>query len=132
MPRQKAAPPPRILSTYRGSCPGENFLTVSAARLTLFPTRTKVRGCRMRDTSRVAEVTTAQVLNALVVSGRRVLLPFGDSGRYDMVIEEEDGRFLRVQCKTGRLIRGALYFPTSSTVARSRTGAKTVRRGYRG
>jgi hypothetical protein len=86
----------------------------------------------MPNTSRVGEVTTARVLAALVALGKRVWLPFGDSSRSDLVIEEEDGRFLRVQCKTGRIIRGAIYFPTSSTVARSRTGTKTIRRSYRG
>ena len=86
----------------------------------------------MRNTSKIGEVSTSQVLAALVLMGKQVLEPFGDSARYDLVIEEDDGRFLRVQCKTGRIICGAMYFPTSSTVARSRSGVKTVRRAYRG
>lgn len=86
----------------------------------------------MRNTSTVGEISTSQVIAALVLIGKRLLLPFGDSHRYDLAIEEEGGRFLRVQCKTGRMIRGAIYFPTSSTVARSRSGVKTVRRAYRG
>ena len=86
----------------------------------------------MRNTSRVGEVTSSQVLAALIAAGKRVWLPFGDSSRSDLVVEEEDGRLLRVQCKTGRIVRGALYFPTCSFVARSRTGVKTVRRPYRG
>jgi hypothetical protein len=86
----------------------------------------------MRNTSKIGEVSASQVLAVLILSGRKILLPFGDSHRYDLVIEEQDGRFLRVQCKTGRIVRGALYFPTSSTLSRSRTGVKTVRRPYRG
>src|SRR5262249_16257884 len=86
----------------------------------------------MRNTSKVGELSASQVLAGLILTGRGVWLPFGDSGRSDLVIEEQDGRFLRVQCKTGRIVRGALYFPTSSTLSRSRTGVKTVRRPYRG
>src|SRR5882672_4501240 len=56
-----------------------------------------------------------------------VLKPYGDSRRYDLVIER-DGRFLRVQCKTGRLIRGAVEFPTCSSYAHRGLG----RRDYRG
>ena len=53
----------------------------------------------MRNTSRTGEITVARVLSTLVPIGKQVLLSFGDSKRYDLVIEEEAGRFLRVQCK---------------------------------
>src|SRR5262249_59625863 len=37
------------------------------------------------------------------------------------------------ECKTGRIVRGAIGFPTSSMHAPSRTGLeKTTRRSYRG
>jgi len=50
--------------------------------------------------------TEAVVLAELVKRGYRVLLPFGHNHRYDLVLDVE-GRFVRVQCKTGRLSRGA-------------------------
>lgn len=53
------------------------------------------------------------VLAALIVRGRVVLQPFGDSQRYDLVIDD-DGVFTRVQCKTGRLRDGAVRFSTCS------------------
>ncbi len=84
------------------------------------------------NTSKVGEISTAQVLAALVALGKKVWLPWGDSNRADLLIEEEDGGYWRVQCKTGRLVKGAILFPTSSFHAPSRTGLeKTDRRPYR-
>jgi PD-(D/E)XK endonuclease len=84
------------------------------------------------NTSQVGQITLAYVQAALILLEKQFLVPYGDYKRYDLVIEEFDGSFNRVQCKTGRIIRGAIYFPTSSTVARSRSGKKTVRTPYRG
>jgi PD-(D/E)XK endonuclease len=85
------------------------------------------------NTSKIGEISQAQVLAALVQAGKSILLPFGDNKRYDLLIEEEDGRFFRVQCKTGRIINGAMQFPTSSLHAASRTGLdKSIKRSYRG
>lgn len=85
----------------------------------------------MRNTSRIGEVCVAQVLAALVRQGKTVWLPFGDSRRADFLIEEEDGRFLRVQCKNARLINGAVTFYPCSVDSRSERG-RCIRRGYRG
>jgi hypothetical protein len=52
------------------------------------------------------------VLAALLRAGHRPLLPFGDGHPYDIALDT-DGQLMRVQCKTGRLIKGAVYFPTS-------------------
>ena len=86
----------------------------------------------MANTSRIGEISIAQVAAALTRAGKSVLLPFGDNKRYDLVFEDEDGRFLRVQCKTGRIQKGVLCFPTCSIPSRSRTGCKTVRKSYGG
>lgn len=67
------------------------------------------------------------ILAAFLQARKVVLLPFGDNQRYDMVVEE-DGRFIRVQCKTGRLKSGCLVFDTCSSYAH-RGGGK---RGYKG
>jgi hypothetical protein len=76
----------------------------------------------------VGEITQAKVLAALVAAGKTVLVPFGDNARYDLVVEEEDGRFWRIQCKTGRLFAGTIKFPTSS----SHNHYFKARRDYRG
>ena len=68
------------------------------------------------------------ILSVLVRRGHYVLVPFGFNNRYDFVIDL-GGRFIRVQCKTGRLRNGVIVFPTLSTRS-SRTG--TFRRDYAG
>lgn len=66
------------------------------------------------------------ILARLIRLGYSVSLPFGNNQRYDMVVEE-DGRLLKVQCKTGRLKGGTVNFPTSSI-----NGFTGKRRGYKG
>jgi hypothetical protein len=51
------------------------------------------------------DVAEAAVIAALVRSGKRVLLPFGENSRYDLVVDE-GGRFIRIQVKSGRLREG--------------------------
>lgn len=45
------------------------------------------------------EKTQAIILAHLVKQDKKVLLPFGDNQRYDLVIDE-NGKFIRAQCKT--------------------------------
>ena len=45
-----------------------------------------------------------------------MLIPYGTNHRYDIVINV-GGRFLRAQCKTGRLRDGVIRFATASTRA---------------
>jgi hypothetical protein len=85
----------------------------------------------MRDTSQVGEICRTQVIAALTLQGKRILVPLGDYQRYDLVIEEEDGRFLRVQCKNGHLINGAIVFHCTSVDSRSVPG-RCVRKKYAG
>src|SRR5262245_34355521 len=76
----------------------------------------------------IGERTEAIILAEFLKAGYVVLLPSGDNQRYDMVLDT-GGRFLRVQCKTARLVSGGavLSFATASTYAH-RGG---VRKGYR-
>ncbi len=53
------------------------------------------------------------ILNELVRRGYHVLVPFGVNRRYDLMIDLGD-RFLRVQCKTGRLREGVVYYSAQS------------------
>ena len=65
--------------------------------------------------SQIGERTEAAALAALVCAGKQVLLPFGEQRRYDLAYEE-DGRLVKVQCKTGRLHDGIIDFRTMSIV----------------
>ena len=84
----------------------------------------------MRETSHTGEVSRTQIIAALARLGKHVLVPLGDYLRYDFVIDEE-GRFQRVQCKTGRLINGAVLFYPCSVDSRSEKG-RCVRKDYVG
>jgi hypothetical protein len=57
--------------------------------------------------------TEAAITQALVAMGHHVFLPIGQNQRYDLLVEV-DGRFLRCQCKTGRLRDGAIHFSARS------------------
>ena len=70
----------------------------------------------------------AAILSGLVQRGYAVLLPFGVNQRYDLVLDL-DGRFVRAQCKTGRLRNGVIEFSTQSVRA-SMSGVFT--RSYAG
>ena len=76
----------------------------------------------------VGQRSEALILAELVRRGHRVLVPFGPNQRYDLVIEIE-GRFLRAQCKTGRLRNGRVCFSTASVRVNTR---RAFVRSYRG
>lgn len=59
--------------------------------------------------SQVGERAEAAVLAALACAGKDVLVPFGGQRRYDLAYEE-NGRLVRVQCKSGREEKGAIVF----------------------
>jgi hypothetical protein len=63
-----------------------------------------------RDTSRIGDISEMEVAVALVRSGRAVLRPLSSACRYDMLLENKDGTFTRVQCKTGVLRNGSVVF----------------------
>lgn len=61
----------------------------------------------------VGDQTEAMVIARLVQAGRSVLIPFGENHHYDILIDECD-HFVRIQCKTGGLRKGAVWFRTCS------------------
>jgi hypothetical protein len=67
----------------------------------------------------VGQRSEAAIFAELVKRGYRVLIPYGVNHRYDLVIDAGD-RFLRAQCKTGRLRDGVISFPTQSTRVNTR------------
>jgi hypothetical protein len=62
----------------------------------------------------IGERSEAIIIAELIKRGHRVLIPYGSNHRYDLVINV-GGRFLRAQCKTGRLREGVIRFNTVST-----------------
>jgi hypothetical protein len=84
------------------------------------------------DPDRIGAISQAKVLAALTVAGKVVLAPCVNVRPYDFVLEE-DGRFFRVQCKTGRLFRGAVCFrPHRLRAAKRATGWERRVTDYQG
>lgn len=72
------------------------------------------------------------VLAALLRSYDTVLLPFGGNARYDFVVATAAGEFRRVQCKTGRIKNGTVFFKTVSLMYHHRGGGGQKARKYLG
>ena len=68
----------------------------------------------MPSPKETGDKSEAVILARLLLAGKVVLQPFGDNQRYDLVVDE-NGTFIRIQCKTGHLTRGAISFKTCST-----------------
>ena len=71
----------------------------------------------------------ATIIAELIRRGYGVLVPWGVNQRYDLVLDFGE-KFVRAQCKTGRLRNGVIRFPTGSTQANTRKGA--IRKSYAG
>ncbi len=81
----------------------------------------------MQSPKAVGEVSEGIVLAALLKAGRTVLLPFGNSQPYDMVVDLGGGAFERVQVKTAAYFNGCIIFPTAR-----RNSMTRVRSSYEG
>lgn len=80
------------------------------------------------NTKKAGDKSTAITLAMLVEAGYSVSIPWGDNQRYDL-IAERDGRFWRIQCKTGWLHNGCVKFNTAN---KSTQKGKIVRKAYHG
>ena len=90
-----------------------------------------------RHTKSIGEYSEVVIAERLLRAGYNVLTPYGDSLRYDLVIEDADGRFWRVQCKTAWIDKRTgdevVKFATSSSHYHYRGGKYDHRRrGYQG
>jgi PD-(D/E)XK endonuclease len=84
----------------------------------------------MEHPKAIGDRTTLAVMAALQEAGFALYVPFGENTRVDVVID--DGRVLaRVQCKTGRLRRGAVRFSACSNYGHHRN-PKMLQRDYLG
>ena len=81
-----------------------------------------------RHTQKTGDISESAAIHRLLQCGYVVLTPYGQMHRYDLVIEDADGKFWRVQVKTGRLNedQSVILFNAASSDNRS---AKT--RGWR-
>ena len=83
----------------------------------------------------MSERSEAIVIGRLVHAGYTMLKPYGENQRYDLVIEDADRKFWRVQCKTGWLSKNqkTLQFNACSNhYAYTWQKSSMTRKHYRG
>lgn len=84
---------------------------------------------KKHDTKRKGDITELKVLTRLMECGYNVLVPWGDNTRYDLIFEDKEGEFKRVQCKTGRISTNrSIEFSVCSS-SYHRTGMKYTYHG---
>ena len=76
------------------------------------------------STTAKGDLAEQAVLLALMAAGRTILRPVSNGLRYDLVVDNLDGSFTRVQCKTGTLKHdgSVLRFRACSADARRPNG----------
>ena len=64
----------------------------------------------LRNTTALGDRSELEVAAALTRSGRTALRPLSAGLRYDLAVDNNDGTIRRIQCNTGILKSGAVYF----------------------
>src|SRR5438034_8237966 len=94
-----------------------------SVRATIYPRQ-------MEHPKAIGDRTTLAVMLALQATGYAISVPFGENTRYDLLADDGDC-VLRIQCKTGRLQNGAVFFRPSSSYAHHKS-PRLTRRCYVG
>jgi len=79
------------------------------------------------NSKRRGEIAEAHIIARLLEVGYNILKPLGDNARYDLVIEDNEGHFWKVQCKLGWIDKrysGCFVFAAVSSYAHTRAGQK--------
>jgi len=80
----------------------------------------------MKNTTTTGELSELEIAVALVRAGHPVLRPLSTGLRYDLVLDNGNGTFTRVQCKTGILRQGFVEFNVSSADRRRPNGTPYI------
>ena len=83
------------------------------------------------DSNKKGQISEAAITAQLLKAGYIVLMPYGGNERYDLAIEDANGRFWRIQCKSAWIDKEGtvLKFDTAN---HNVTGMKRDWRHYRG
>lgn len=103
----------KALRRRGGLLTGQRRRQEKQQRLQESPPSPKVKGKPGYNPKGMGEKTMAQILATFLAADMTVLIPFGDNQRYDLVVDE-DGQFIRVQCKTARFQGDCFIFSTCS------------------
>jgi PD-(D/E)XK endonuclease len=88
-----------------------------------------------RSTNSIGDISEAAIITRFLQLGYVVLTPYGGNQRYDLVydlvIEDAEGQFWRIQCKTGRIDESGTVLKFSTSISNV-TGKNRQPRNYRG
>lgn len=84
-----------------------------------------------RDTNIVGEISESAIVTRFLQLGYVVLIPYGGNQRYDLIIEDCEEKFWRIQCKSG-WVNEANTFLKFDTANHNVTGKNRQMRHYRG
>ncbi len=85
-----------------------------------------------RRTDKTGDISEAAIVMRLLQSKYIVLTPYGKNHRYDLVIEDADGHFWRIQCKTGWLDEEQTVIKFATASSYNHTAKQKGWRHYRG
>jgi PD-(D/E)XK endonuclease len=88
-------------------------------------------GREKRHTKMIGEISEAAITARFLQLGYVVFTPYGGNQRYDLVIEDANGQFWRIQCKTGRIDEDGMVLKFNTSI-RNVTGKNRQPRNYRG
>ena len=74
------------------------------------------KGKYERTTNRIGNISESAITTRFLQLGYEVLIVHGGKQRYDLMIEDDEGEFWRVQCKTARIYENGtvLKFDTAN------------------
>ena len=87
------------------------------------------KGKNKFDTNRIGSISESAITTRFLERDYEVFFPYGRNVRTDLLIEDQEGQFWRIQCKTGWFKNGAVYFDTAN---HNVTGKNRQMRHYRG
>jgi putative heme degradation protein len=85
-----------------------------------------------RHTQKTGDITEYASITRLLEYGYGVLTPVGQMQRYDLVIEDADGRFWKIQCKTGWLNEDQSIITFAAASSQNYTVKQKGWRNYKG
>src|SRR5450759_2098871 len=88
-------------------------------------------GNSKRTTNSIGDITEAAIIARFLQLGYVVLTVYGGNQRYDLLIEDAEGQFWRIQCKTGRIDEDSTAIKFNTAI-RNVTGKNRQSRHYQG
>src|SRR5258708_39508957 len=83
-----------------------------------------------RDTNSIGDISEAAIITRFLQLGYVVLTPYGGNPRYDLIIEDSEVQFCRIQCKTARIDESGTVLRFTASISNV-TGKKRQPRHYR-